>query len=93
MTRKDYALLSEVIAQEVAHWRGQPYGNGKRRVLESLAARLGTRLAAENPRFDMRRFVADCLGGVCEKSILGCPSVHVQKDTRERNHGGSAVTC
>lgn len=60
MTRKDYVLLAEAINAERKTWTGAAYGQLRVRAIESLAARIANAINADNPSFDIYRFMADC---------------------------------
>jgi len=59
MTRKDYVRIAAAIAAsrpvEVSGHRGE-----WRAALFCVASKLGTELAADNPRFDYERFMTAC---------------------------------
>lgn len=60
MTRKDYVLLSSCIKGERDAWVNVAYGQTRVRAVESLAARIGNALAADNPAFQIDRFMEAC---------------------------------
>jgi hypothetical protein len=69
MTRKDYVLIADTIAQmsrdiamdyEALTERGQAIQIGERVALHTLAHRLAEQLRQDNYRFDQRRFIDAC---------------------------------
>lgn len=72
MTRKDYVLIADIIAQfsrDIANDEsgsltdfGRAIVSGERAAAETIAHRLADRLRQDNPRFDRERFMrAACL--------------------------------
>lgn len=62
MTRKDYQIIAGVFKAEMKEWGD---GGGSRdgvaeAALEDTAARLADALAADNPRFNRKTFMAAC---------------------------------
>jgi hypothetical protein len=70
MTRKDYVLISDTIAQlsrDIANDErcalsdtGRAVASGERAAVQTLANRLAYELQRDNPRFDRRRFIEAC---------------------------------
>ena len=70
MTRKDYILIAETIAQlsrDIANdggtalsERGQALLIGERIAVTNIAHRLADKLRQDNYRFDQRRFIEAC---------------------------------
>ena len=70
MTRKDYILLADVIAQvrrEIAQEqsdnmsdRGKAILSGERLATYTIAHRLAEQLRQDNPSFDRKRFIDAC---------------------------------
>jgi hypothetical protein len=70
MTRKDYVLIADTIAQfsrDIAEnddpaltERAQSILAGERVALQTIAHRLADRLRQDNYRFDQRRFIDAC---------------------------------
>jgi hypothetical protein len=70
MTRKDYVLIAETIAQvrrEIAQEqsgnlsdRGKAILSGERLATYTIAHRLAEQLRQDNPRFDRQRFIEAC---------------------------------
>lgn len=69
MTRKDYILIAETIAQmsrdiamdhEALTERGQAILIGEQLAVQSIAYRLADQLRQDNPRFDRGRFIEAC---------------------------------
>jgi hypothetical protein len=70
MTRKDYVLIADTIAQfsrDLANdagltlsERGQAILSGERAGLQTIAHRLAEQLRQDNPRFDRHRFIEAC---------------------------------
>jgi hypothetical protein len=70
MTRKDYVLIAETIAQfsrDIANDEalnltaaGRTILSGERVGLQTLAHRLAEQLRNDNPRFDRKRFIDAC---------------------------------
>jgi hypothetical protein len=70
MTRKDYVLIADTIAQfsrDIAHEQfatesqaGIVMLAGERAALHTLAHRLADKLRQDNYRFDQRRFIDAC---------------------------------
>ena len=56
MTKKDYILISNVIAGRIDS------GVQPREQLTGLVRDLAWKLAADNPRFDRAKFIDACLG-------------------------------
>jgi len=61
MTRRDYEMLAAVIAQE----RANPANDHtlERCAIDSVTAAIARALAADNPRFNTRRFLAAATAG------------------------------
>lgn len=55
MTREDYEMIAEVIDQ---HIRG--YGDTSREIRRTVANVFADRLGAENPRFNVDKFLIAC---------------------------------
>lgn len=71
MTRKDYVLIADTIAQfsrdiaidgdsEYLTDRARAIRDGERDALVTLAHRLADQLRQDNPRFDRSRFIDAC---------------------------------
>lgn len=71
MTRKDYILLADVLAQfsrdiaidgdsEYLTDRARAIRSGERDALVTLAHRIADQLRQDNPRFDRKRFLDAC---------------------------------
>jgi deoxycytidylate deaminase len=70
MTRKDYVLIADTIAQlsrDIAHDEGcalsdtgRAVASGERAATSTLAHRLAHELQRDNPRFDQQRFIEAC---------------------------------
>lgn len=70
MTRKDYILLADVLAQmsrDIAKDEGsalsdtgRAIASGERAATQTIAHRLADQLRQDNPRFDRSRFIAAC---------------------------------
>lgn len=71
MTRKDYILLADVLAQfsrdiaidgdsEYLTDRARAIRSGERDALVTIAHRLADQLREDNPRFDRKRFLDAC---------------------------------
>ena len=70
MTRKDYVLIAETIAQvsrDIAKDirpdlsdRGKAILSGERLATYTIAHRLAEQLRQDNPRFDRQRFIEAC---------------------------------
>jgi hypothetical protein len=70
MTRKDYVLIADTIAQlsrDIAHDEGRALSDraravasGERAAVQTLTFRLAHELQLENPRFDRSRFIDAC---------------------------------
>lgn len=52
MTRKDYVIIAEVIANSQGLTRGG--------IMDTLAERMAEALQADNPRFDREKFLVAC---------------------------------
>ena len=52
MTRKDYVLIADVIANSQGLTRGG--------IMDTLAQRMADALQGDNPRFDRARFLSAC---------------------------------
>ena len=57
MTRRDFELIAEVLANEVA---ASGYSDTSKGALRRVATGFADRLRAVNPRFDRARFMAAC---------------------------------
>ena len=70
MTRKDYVLLADLLAQfsrDIANdegltltTNGRAVLSGERVGLQTIAHRLAEKLQQDNPRFDRHRFIDAC---------------------------------
>lgn len=70
MTRKDYVLIADTIAQmsrDIANdegltltTAGRTILSGERVAVEAIAHRLAYQLQQDNPRFDRKRFIDAC---------------------------------
>jgi hypothetical protein len=70
MTRKDYVLIADTIAQfsrDIANEqfdalsdRGKAILSGERVAAQTIAHRLADQLRQDNPRFDRKRFIDAC---------------------------------
>ena len=70
MTRKDYILIADTIAQfsrDIAKddgpdlsERGRAILSGERVAIQTIAHRLAEQLRQDNPRFDRQRFIDAC---------------------------------
>ena len=70
MTRKDYVLIADTIAQfgrDIAHdegltlsTNGKAVLSGERAALQTIAHRLAEQLRQDNPSFDRSRFINAC---------------------------------
>jgi len=70
MTRKDYVLIADTIAQlsrDIAHDEGcalsdtgRAVSSGERAAIQTLTFRLAHELQLDNPRFDRGRFIEAC---------------------------------
>lgn len=71
MTRKDYILLADVLAQfsrdiaidgdsEYLTDRARAIRSGERDALVTIAHRIADQLRQDNPRFDRKRFLDAC---------------------------------
>lgn len=70
MTRKDYVLIADTIAQfsrDIAHdegltlsTKGRAVLSGERAALQTIAHRLAEKLRQDNPSFDRHRFINAC---------------------------------
>jgi hypothetical protein len=70
MTRKDYVLIAEVLAQmsrDIANDErcalsdtGRAVASGERAAVQTIANRLAYELQRDNPRFDRQRFIDAC---------------------------------
>lgn len=70
MTRKDYVLIADILAQfsrDIAKDEsgaltdfGRAVVSGERAAVETIAHRLAYQLQLENPRFDRKRFIDAC---------------------------------
>lgn len=70
MTRKDYVLIADTIAQfsrDIANdegltlsTKGRAVLSGERVALQTIAHRLAYQLRQDNPRFDRSRFINAC---------------------------------
>jgi hypothetical protein len=70
MTRKDYVLIADTIAQfsrDIANdegltlsTKGRAVLSGERVALQTIAHRLAEKLRNDNPRFDRHRFIQAC---------------------------------
>lgn len=71
MTRKDYILLADVLAQfsrdiaidgdsEYLTDRARAIRSGERDALVTIAHRIADQLRQDNPRFDFKRFIDAC---------------------------------
>lgn len=70
MTRKDYVLIADTIAQfsrDIANdegltlsEKGKAILSGERAALQTIAHRLAEQLRQDNPRFDRHRFIDAC---------------------------------
>jgi hypothetical protein len=70
MTRKDYVLIADTIAQfsrDIASdegltlsTNGRAVLSGERAALQTIAHRLAEKLQQDNPRFDRKRFIDAC---------------------------------
>ena len=70
MTRKDYILIADTIAQFIRDIakddgpdlseRGRAILSGERVAIQTIAHRLAEQLRQDNPRFDRQRFIDAC---------------------------------
>lgn len=70
MTRKDYVLIADTIAQmsrDIANDEhcalsdtGRAVASGERAAVQTIAHRLAYELQRDNPRFDRSRFIDAC---------------------------------
>jgi hypothetical protein len=71
MTRKDYILLADVLAQfsrdiaidgdsEYLTDRARAILSGERVAVQTIAHRIADQLRQDNPRFDRKRFIDAC---------------------------------
>lgn len=68
MTRKDYVLIAEVLAQMSRDIASTAFENdtakailtGERLATHAIAHRLADQLRQDNPRFDRQRFIDAC---------------------------------
>lgn len=70
MTRKDYILLADVLAQfsrdiardafDTKTDMGRAILSGERVAIQTIAHRLADQLREDNPRFDRKRFLDAC---------------------------------
>lgn len=56
MTLRDYVAIAAVLADSRSH----VFTNGRNDVHATIALKLADMMAADNPRFDRKRFLAAC---------------------------------
>lgn len=60
MTRRDYEMLAHVLRRELMVVRGSLYGDIRAQTVRDTARAIAEEIKADNPRFDVERFMRDC---------------------------------
>lgn len=60
MTRKDYEMIAQAVRDGLADGRRDPASTEAAKVAKTIAQYVSDGLAADNLRFDRKRFMAAC---------------------------------